>query len=99
MIVTDGELRTHAGLTDDAPGEDLALLTLKGEAAQNHIERLLGFGIVDRFGEDDVPPALREAVLQLAVWWFDNREAASDRDKMLPFGVEDIVNEYKDWAF
>lgn len=91
-------LMAHAGLTHDAPGDDLLLLQQKADAAQAHLERLLGYSIAERFGTE-LPEPLREAVMQLACWWFENREAASDRDKLLPFGVSEIVNEFRDWSF
>ncbi|WP_234450950.1 head-tail connector protein [Paracoccus sp. MC1862] len=103
MTVADlQELMAQAGLTGDAPSSDLLLLQQKGDAAQNHIERLLGYRIDAMFGGPGLPPvpeALKEAVLQLACWWFENREAAADRERHLPFGVKDIVNEYRGWTF
>lgn len=102
MIVTFPELRTQAGMTNDAPGEDLMALQAKGAAAQNHIEQLLGYRIEDEFGgaaQDPIPGALKEAVLQLACWWFEHREAVSDRDTRLPYGVDEIVDQYRDWTF
>lgn len=97
MIVTLSEMMDQLALTTDAPAEDLALVGAKIAAAQGHVERLLGFAIEERYLSAP-PPALKEAVMQLAAWWFENREAVSD-SRALPFGVEDIVNEYKDWAF
>ena len=97
-IVTYEQLAAQVGLTDDAPDEDKTALQQKGDAAQNHIERLLGFRIAEEFPEA-TPPALAEAVLQLAAWWFENREAVSDSDRLLPFGVAEIVNEYRSWTF
>lgn len=102
MIVTIDELMAQAGLTSDAPTEDLLALQQKGLAAQNHIERLLGFKIENEFGgtgQEPVPEALRECVMQLACWWFEHREAVSDRDTRLPYGVDEIVNEYREWTF
>lgn len=99
-IVTYDELRDHLGLTAD--NGDEMLVQDKGDAAQNHIERLLGYRIDARFGGDGqepVPPALKEAVLQLACWWFENREAATDLSRILPFGVTEIVSEYREWTF
>lgn len=101
-IVTIQELREQIGLTPDAPDEDLVVLQQKGDAAQNHIERLLGFRIEEEFGDegqDPIPDALKEAVLQLAGWWFENRETVTDRDRRLPFGVDEIVSGYRDWTF
>lgn len=99
-IVTYQDVRNHIGLTEDNGDEMLS--QDKSDAAQNHIERLLGFKIEERFGGEDqepIPPALKEAVLQLAAWWFTNREAATDLDKRLPFGVDEIINEYREWTF
>lgn len=101
-VATLQDLCAQAGLTMDAPMEDLLLLQQKGDAAQNHIERMLGYRIDAMFGGLVLPPvpeALKEAVLQLACWWFSNREAADDRERDLPFGVKDIVNEYRGWTF
>lgn len=102
MIVTHDELMAQVGLTSDAPTEDIFALQQKGLAAQNHVERLLGFKIENEFGgtgQEPVPEALRECVMQLACWWFEHREAVSDRDTRLPYGVDEIVNEYREWTF
>ena len=101
-IVTMPDLMAQLGLTGDAPLGDVVLLQRKADAAQNHVERLLGFRIEDRFGGEDqepVPPVLVEAVMQLAAWWFENREAAGDGARAMPFGVEEIVTEYREWSF
>ena len=101
-VATLQDLMAQAGLTSDAPGEDLLLLQQKGDAAQAYVERLLGYPIATMFGGPDMPPvpeAIKECVLQLACWWFENREAAADRERHLPFGVKDIVNEYRGWTF
>lgn len=101
-IVTEAELQAQVGLTSDAPAEDRLSLQMKGQAAQNHVERLLGYRIEEEFGGEEQPPvpeALKEAVLQLAAWWFANRETAGDGARSMPFGVEEIVNEYRDWSF
>ncbi len=102
VIVTIEDLCAHVGLTDDAPAEDRDVLQQKAEAAQNHVERMLGFQIAERFGGTDqepVPPSLIEAVMQLAAWWFESREAVTDRDRRLPFGVDETVAAYRDWTF
>ncbi|WP_297775617.1 head-tail connector protein [uncultured Roseovarius sp.] len=96
------ELKEHLAFTDDIGGADDALLQRILNAAHNHIERLLGFRIEECFGgeeQDPVPPALIEAVSQLAAWWYENREAASDSARALPFGVGEIVNEYREFTF
>ena len=96
-IITLEGMKANLGLTPDQDEDDVLILG-KIEAAQNHIERLLGVRIEERFPAD-IPPALREAVMQLAAWWFENREAATDLTRELPFGVRDIVTEYRGWTF
>lgn len=101
-IVTFQDLCAQAGVTTDGPDDDLLALQAKGEAAQGHIEQLLGYKIEAEFGGEDqepIPEPLKEAVLQLACWWFEHREAVSDRDKRLPYGVDEIVAEYREWTF
>lgn len=101
-IVILPDLCAQVGLTPDAPPGDLDILQQKNQAAQNHVERLLGYRIEERFGGEDqepVPSALAEAVMQLAAWWFENREAGGDGARAMPFGVEEIVTEYREWSF
>ncbi|MDG3575725.1 head-tail connector protein [Rhizobium sp. YJ-22] len=103
-IVTVDELKQQLNLTDDLGTGDDALLGRKIAAAQNHIERLLGFKIEATYGgagQDEIPPALVEAVLQLASHWYENREATlvGVNAQELPLGLWDIVNEYREWSF
>lgn len=102
-IVTLDQLKEQVGHIPGFVMIDDDMLTRKIAAAQNHIERLLGFRIEVQFGGDDqdpVPPALIEAVCQLAAWWYDQREAAAEgATRSVPFGVSEIVNEYRDFTF
>lgn len=84
------------------------LIELKIDSAQNHIERLLGFRIEQEYPPtaDDptastVPPALAECVCQLAAHWYENREAVliGVNGQSLPLGVNDIVNEFRNWSW
>lgn len=92
------------GLADDA------LLGDKIAAAQNHIERLLGYAIEEKYpptGDEPpistVPAALKEAVLQLAAFWYEHRGTGlldgSDIFKALPFDIDAIVTEFREWSF
>ena len=93
------ELKAHLSLTVDQD-EDDALLQAKLDGAQTLIERMLGFGLVTRFEtEDAVPADLRDAILQLAAWWYENREAVMEPGAPLPFGVADIIDANRDWTF
>ena len=101
-IVTLDQLKEQLAFTDDIGAVDNALLRRKIDAAQNHVERLLGFKIEATFGgvdQDPVPPALVEAVSQLAAWWYEQREAAGDGAREVPFGVREIITEYREFTF
>lgn len=104
MIVSLMELKQQLNLTPDLGTDDDALLERKIAAAQNHVERLLGFKIEERYGavgQEEIPPALVEAVSQTAAHWFENREATlvGVTAQELPFGVWPIVNEYREYSF
>ena len=101
-ILTLAEFKEQLSFTDDIGDVDDDLLQRKLDAAQNHIERWLGFKIGENFGgedQDPVPPVLVEAVSQLAAWWYDQREAAGDAAREVPFGVKEIVTEYREFTF
>lgn len=101
-IVTLDIIKEQLAFTDDIGDVDDALLQRKLDAAQNHVERLLGFKIEATYGgeeQDPVPPALIEAVTQLASWWYENREAAGEAAREVPFGVREIVTEYREFTF
>lgn len=99
MIVTTAEMKAQIGWTEGLPNDD-ALMDRKLAAAQDHLERLLGFKIETTY-PSDVPAALKEAVLQLAAHWFENREASVAGVTMIaiPFGVEQIISEYRGYSF
>lgn len=104
-IVTLAELKEHLAFTVDLGTLDDALLGRLLAAAENHIDRMLGFKMeaaaddeAEGF-EDGVPPALRLAITQLATHWYENREAAGAVAKEMPFGVTEIVDSYREWTF
>jgi hypothetical protein len=104
MIVDVAILKQQLNATGIPGTDDDALIERKIGAAQNHIERLLGFKIEETYGgtdQDEIPPALVEAVCQLAAHWYENREAAliGVNGQELPFGVWQIVNEYREYSF
>ena len=98
-IVTLTEIRAHLALTGDQTQDDM-LIQGKLDAAHSLIERMLGFRILARFVTPDLVPAdLREAILQLTAWWYENREAVMERGAPLPFGVAEIIEANRDWSF
>lgn len=104
MIVDVTILKQQLNATGIPGTDDDALIERKIKAAQDHIERLLGFKIEETYGgtdQDPIPPALVEAVCQLAAHWYENREATlvGVNGQELPFGVWQIVNEYREYSF
>lgn len=105
-IVTLEQIKQQLNFTAALGAVDDALLARKIDAAQGHVERLLGFQIETRFPPEGDPPvstvpsALVECVCQLAAWWYENRETVNVGNvNEVPFGVTAIVREYQDWAF
>lgn len=96
-IVTLEEVKAQLNIIGT---DDDTLLTSKIAAAQDHVERLLGFQLETEY-PDGAPASLKEAVFQLAAWWYEQRETALTGAivSTVPYGVQDIVNEYRKWSF
>ncbi|WP_185802972.1 head-tail connector protein [Pontivivens nitratireducens] len=102
-MVTVDQLEAHLNLTGDED-EDATVLAQVLNAAEGHVERLLGFTFADTYGgdgQDDLPAPLVQAVLMLAAWWHDQREAAVSGVTVttVPFGVSEIITEYRGFTF
>lgn len=92
---------------DDSDNDDVLLKKI--DAAQGHLERLLGFKLDETAYPDTddadfpetVPAPLRECVCQLAAHWYENREAVTmdATAQLLPIGVNDVVNEFRNWSW
>lgn len=52
-------------------------------------------------GYDDVPETIREAILQLAAWWYEQREAATMEGdpRAVPFSVQELTDGHREWTF
>lgn len=49
---------------------------------------------------EGVPEPLREAILQLAAWWYEQRETAAETAlHETPYGVDDILRQHRGWTF
>lgn len=104
MILTLEQLKEQLNFSADLGTADDALLGRKLAAAQDHIQRLLGYKIEETFGgveQDPIPPALVEAVAQLAAHWYENREASlvGVSAMEIPYGVSAIITEYREFSF
>lgn len=84
------------------------LITQKISAAQNHLERLLGFKIEEEYpptandpAVSTIPPSLVECVCQLAAHWYENRETVvlGGSPQVLPVSVADVVTEFRNWSW
>ncbi|MET3601423.1 head-tail connector protein [Martelella mangrovi] len=102
-IVSLEQAKLHLRVDFD---DDDALIENQLIAAQNHIERLLGFRIEKTFGnegegQDPIPASLQQAVLMLTGHWYANRDAVliDASPRYVPLGVREIVNEYRNWSF
>lgn len=71
---------------------DDALLLHKLAVAEEWISNFTG-----ALFADPVPASLTEAALQLAAYWYVQREGASDmRLTAVPFGVLELINPYRE---
>lgn len=105
-IVSLAEIKGQLRI-DDSDNDDV--LERKIDAAQSHLERLLGFKLDEETYPDNadfdfpesVPAALRECVCQLAAHWYENREAVliDTNAQALPIGVNDVVTEFRNWSW
>jgi hypothetical protein len=104
MIVDLDLMKAHLNITDDLGTGDDALIAAKIAAAQDHVERLLGYRIEATYGgdgQDPLPPSLVQAVQLLAAHWYENRETVivGVSAQAIPHGVWEIVNEYREYSF
>lgn len=100
-IVTVEQMQAQLNLLETMDGD---ILAEKINAAQDHIERMLGFKIEEQFGgedQEDIPASLAEAVKQLAATWYENRETViiGHGATVVPFSVNEIVTAYREWSF
>ena len=105
-FVTPAELRDHLSFTEDIGPEDDDMLGKLATTAQHHIDALLGYRLADLYGPASagmtpLPLPLKLAILQLAAWWYLHRETAAleGRPVETPFGVRELVAEYREWTF
>lgn len=101
MIVTVEEMKRQLGITEDLGTLDDELIEGKIEAAQDHLERLLGYKLADEFPSGTVPASLKEGIRLLAAHWYENREASivGVSAQEIPYGVREIIREYRHWSF
>lgn len=86
------DLKAHLNLDHDLDDD---LLTLKLDAAEEHVAAIIGAPIP----ADPVPATIRQAILMLAAHWYENREAALPGAPFaVPFGVHDLLQSHRAWV-
>lgn len=96
MALTLPDLKAHLNVTSTA---DDTLLTRLLAVSTAQVERQLGFKLSSM--EGDAPADLEHAVYMLAADHYENREASlvGVAITAIPFGVRDIINEYRNYTF
>lgn len=91
--LTVDELKAQLNLEHDL---DDALLAQKIAAAEAYAASYIGEAAVP----DPCPAGIKQAVLMLAAFWYEVREAASFGGSAyeVPFGVHDLLRPHKAWV-
>ncbi|MFO1202985.1 MAG: head-tail connector protein [Tabrizicola sp.] len=101
-VASVAELKEELSFTADNGTADDVLLGRHLSAAEALIERSLGFTFTAQYTgatpPAEVPAALKQAVLWLAVDFYEGRGVPEKGDG-LPAHVENIVQSYREWSF
>lgn len=92
MSVTVPELRAQLNLEHEL---DDSLLAQKIEAASAYCGSYIGRPI-----PDPAPAAVKQAVMMLAAFWYEVREAGTigGNPVMIPMGCHDLLQAHRAWA-
>ncbi|MBX5149573.1 phage gp6-like head-tail connector protein [Rhizobium lentis] len=98
-IVSLATAKAHMNVTE---ADDDTLIQGKIDAAEAHVENILGFKLASGFdGAAGVPDDVKEAVLQLTAHFYENREASlvGVTASETPFGVWALLAPYREYVF
>lgn len=98
-IVALAEMKAELGVINDVDDD---LIASKIDAAQAHLEALLGYPIAEEYPAPLVVPAdLVAAVKMLAAGWYENRESTlvGVSGMETPHGVWEIVSNRRRYSF
>ncbi len=89
-------LKAHLNILDDT---DNSLLSDKLDAALAFTTRQIGAD--EEIAWETAPADIRQAVLMLAGWWYEQRESGLVEASAysVPFGYIDIVLPHRNWTF
>lgn len=98
-VASVDELKEELSFTADLGAVDDALLTRHLAAAEGLLERELGFAFATQYPDPaPVPAALKQAVLWLAVDFYEGRGQPQGKEGLPPH-VAQIVQGYREWSF
>lgn len=101
-VATIAELKEELSWTGDLGAADDVMLERHLVTAEAVIERHLGFTFaaeyINALPPAPVPPALKQAVLWLAVDYYEGR-GRPEGAEALPVHVADLVALYREWSF
>lgn len=94
-IIPVADLRAHLNLDHEA---DDALLTQQLDAAEEYVSYAVGSPMMPSL-DQPIAPTIRQAVLMLAAFWYETREAALPGvPYAVPFGVSDLLQSHQRWV-
>ncbi|WP_108262275.1 head-tail connector protein [Mangrovicoccus ximenensis] len=90
--VSVDELKAQLNLDHDLDDD---LLASKIDVAEAYAAAFIGQPI-----PDPCPGTIKQAILMLAAYWYEFREAATSSGNMYttPFGVRDLLQPHRTWA-
>lgn len=98
-VASVDELKEELSFTSDLGAVDDALLARHLAAAEEVIGRELGYVLAEEYPGDPVlPAALKQAVLWLAVDFYEGRGQPQGKEALPPH-VAQIVQGYREWSF
>jgi hypothetical protein len=103
-VATIAQMKGLLAFTSDVGSTDDDTLQRLLDAAQSYVEVWIGGKIDDLWGgigQDPIPAAITQAVIQLASHWWEIRghEEAMSLMKTAPAWVEAIITSFRNWTF
>lgn len=98
-VASVAELKEELSFTADLGDVDDALLERHLAAAEDLVNRELGYVMAEEYpGAPALPAALKQAVLWLAVDFYEGRGQPQGKEGLPPH-VAQIVQGYREWSF